>query len=100
MAGGVHQNRQRETLLRLPIGELSAWQLLASCGACRADRIVFVRELVARYGSEQRLVILVPKSRCGQCRRPPSNVILRNRYPAATGGPGLVEVAIFREISH
>jgi hypothetical protein len=86
MAGVVHQNHQRETLLWLPMGELSGWQLLASCGACRADRIVLVRELIARYGSEQRLVMLVPKLRCGQCRRPPSGVILRNRNPPAMGG--------------
>ena len=94
MPGGVHQNRQRETLLRLPIGELSAWQLLASCGACRADRIVFVQELVASFGSEKTLAVLVPKLRCRQCRRPPSSVILRSRYPAAIGGPGLVEFVL------
>ena len=96
MPPGIHQSRQRETLIRLPIGELSAWQLLASCGACRADRIMLMSELVARFGSEQRLVVLVPKLRCADCRRPPSALVLRNRYPAAVGGPGLVEVVLRR----
>ena len=35
------------------------------------------------------LVMLVPRLRCRveTCRRPPSRVVLRNRYPAALGGP-------------
>ena len=78
---GAHGNRQRDTLARLPIGELSAWHLLASCDACRADRILPVDTLVARYGSESSLIMLVPRLRCGTCRRPPAEVRLRSKLP-------------------
>ena len=97
MPDGIHQSRQRETLIRLPIGELSAWNLLCSCGPCRADRLVMVGDLVARYGSERTLVVLVPRLRCGTCRRPPSDVVLRNKYPAQMGGSGFVQVILRAE---
>ena len=96
MPDGIHQNRQRETLIRLPIADLVGWQLLASCGACRADRILMVSDLVARYGAERTLVMLVPRLRCGTCRRPPSDVVLRNKYPAQMGGSGFVQVILKR----
>ena len=83
MPDGIHTSRQRKTLLRLPIGELAAWQLLYSCGPCRADRL----------GSERTLVVLVPRLRCETCRRQPSNVVLRNKYPAQMGG-GFVQVVL------
>ena len=97
MPDGIHQNRQRETLIRLPIGELAAWHLMVACDHCRAERAVMVRDLIARLGSEQRLVFLVPRLRCKEprCRRPPSLVRLRNRFPAQMGGPNpLVEVVV------
>ena len=93
MPDGIHQSRQRETLIRLPIGELSAWHLLCSCGACRADRLMMLGELVARYGSARTLVVLVPRLRCRTCRRPPTDVVLRNKYPAQMGG-GFVQVVL------
>ena len=54
------------------------------------------RNLVSRCGEAPTLVTLVPRLRCGveTCRRPPSRVVLRNRYPATMGGPGYVEVAL------
>ena len=94
MPDGIHQSRQRETLIRLPLADLVGWQLLASCGACRADRIVMVSDLVARYGAERTLVVLVPRLRCGTCRRPPTDVVLRNKYPAQMGGSGFVQVVL------
>ncbi len=96
MPDGIHQNRQRDTLLRLPLGDLVGWQLLVTCDACRADRIVMVGELVARHGSERTLAMLVPRLRCREaaCRRPPAGVVPRNRYPAQMGGPGFVEVML------
>ena len=96
MPDGVHTSKRKDTLVRLPIGELVTWQLLASCSVCRADRVLFVRELVERFGQEATLVMLAPRLRCGveTCRRPPSRVALRNRYPAAMGGPGFVEVVL------
>lgn len=91
---GLHSQGRREKLLRLPIGELSSWQIVVSCSACRIERVLLVFDLVKRFGPERTLVVLVPRLRCGQptCRRPPSSVILRNKYPAAMGGPGFVEV--------
>jgi hypothetical protein len=65
-----------------------------ACSACRAERYVMVGDLVTRLGSEQRLVTLVPPLRCREenCRRPPSSVVLRSKFPAAMGGPAMVEV--------
>ena len=96
MPDGVHTSKRRETLLRLPIGELVTWQLVASCSGCRADRVVFVRDLVERFGEDATLVMLVLRLRCRveTCRRPPVRVMLRNRYPAAIGGPGFVELVL------
>ena len=96
MPDGVHTSKRRETLLRLPIGELVTWQLVASCSGCRADRVLFVRELVERVG-EATLVMLVLRLRCRveTCRRPPVRVMLRNRDdPGAVGGERFVEVAL------
>ncbi len=81
-------------LVRLPIGDLATWQLVCSCGACRQDRLVHVGELVDRCGPERTLLSLMPRLRCSACRRAPSRVMLRNRYPAALGGAGFVEVAL------
>ncbi len=96
MPDGVHGAKRKDTLLRLPIGELVTWQLVASCAACRADRVVFVRALVERFGERATLVMLVPRLRCGAqaCRRPPSRVVLRNRDPAPAGKAGYVEVVV------
>ncbi len=54
MPDGVHTSKRKDTLVQLPIGELVTWQLLASCNACRADRVLFVRELVERFGGHGR----------------------------------------------
>ena len=40
MPDGTHYSRQRETLLRLPIGELAAWHLVAECAATDPNREV------------------------------------------------------------
>ena len=96
LLGSAHHQGKRDKLLRLPIGELSSWQLVAACGPCRSERIIMVFDLVKRFGIDARLVALVPKLRCRQegCRRAPSHLVLRNRYPAQAGGPGLVEVVL------
>ena len=96
MPDGVHLSKRRETLLRLPIGELVTWQLVVSCGACRADRVVLVRDLANRFGDTPTFVMLVPRLRCGvrTCRLPPVRVLLRNRDPAQRGGAVFVEVAL------
>ena len=93
MPDGVHFNRKRDTLIRLPIGELAAWHLMVACDHCRAERAVMVRDLVARFGPEQRLVFLVQRLRCKEprCRRPPDRVRLRSKFPALPG-PDVVEV--------
>ena len=79
MPDGTHESRRKETLIRLPIGELAAWHLMVACDHCRAERAVMVRDLVARFGSEQRLVFLVTRLRCKEPRRcrPPDRVRLR-----------------------
>jgi hypothetical protein len=89
--------RRRETLIRLPISELAEWHLMVSCAACRAERILPVRSLAERYGGDRTLVVLLPRLRCGvaSCRRPPSLVRLRSRFPAHPGPP-LVEVVVMR----
>ncbi len=95
MPDGVHTSKRKDTLVRLPIGELVTWQLLASCSACRADRVLFVRELVERFGQEATLVMLAPRLRCGveTCRRPPSRVVLRRMTaPASTTRNDLASV--------
>ena len=96
MPDGEHRSKRRDALLRLPIGDLVTWHLVASCAACRADRVVLVRDLVERFGQAPSLAVLVPRLRCGveTCRRPPSHVVLRNRYPAQVGGAGYVDLAL------
>ena len=96
MPDGVHDARKRETLIRLPIGDLVTWQLVCSCAACRSERVLFMRELVERFGETATLVMLVLRLRCHveTCRRPPSRVVLRNRYPAQVGGAGFVEALL------
>ncbi len=60
------------------------WKLAASCSACRADRVLFVRELVERFGEEATLVMLVLRLRCRveTCRRPPVRVNRLRKRPA------------------
>ena len=93
MPDGTHESRRKETLIRLPIGNLAAWHLMVACDHCRAESAVMVRDLVARFGSEQRLVFLVQRLRCKEprCRRPPDRVRLRSRFPVQPGPP-IVEV--------
>ena len=85
MPDGSHRSRRRETLIRFPsqraVGLASA--LLVRC--VLADQLMIVGDLVARYGSKQTLIMLVPRLRCKTCRRPLSDVVLRNKYPAQMG---------------
>ena len=85
-------NRHRDTVLRLPIGQLANWHLAAVRGACRQDRVVSIRSLPEHYGPNVTLLRLVPRLRCGfpQCRQPPTRLSLRNRFPVQPG-PSLVE---------
>ena len=96
MPDGVHEARRRDTLARLPIGELLTWHLMVACDSCRTERAVMLKDLVARFGSEQRLIFLVTRLRCKEpsCKRPPSMVRLRSKYPAQMGGPAMVEVTL------
>lgn len=94
---GMHGARHRDTLARLPIGELTAWHLLASCDGCRRDGIVPVAGLAARYGADTSLIMLVPRLRCGACRRAPANVLLRSKMPDGKR-PDVIEV-VFRRRS-
>lgn len=89
-------SQRRDALMRMPIGELSTWHLMAACAACRQDRIVSIRSLVERYGPEITLRPIVPRLRCGMahCRQPPSRLRLRNRFPVHPG-PALVEVVLW-----
>jgi hypothetical protein len=86
-------NKRRDTMARLPIGELAGWHLMVSCGACRDERIVSINRLVDRYGPAPTLVQIVPRLRCAgaRCRQPPILVKLRNRFPVHPGPP-LVEI--------
>lgn len=96
MPDGIHQNRQRDTLLRLPLADLVGWRLVVSCGACRVIRIVMVGELAARYGPERTLGMLVPRLRCREptCRQRPTGVVLRTRPPSQFDGPMSVQVVL------
>ena len=49
----------------------------------RAQRAVMVRDLVARFSPDRRLALPVHRLACEQgCRRAPSGIILRSRFPA------------------
>jgi len=87
--------KRRETLLRLPIGELAEWHLTLTCAACNTERILLLRDLVASHGPHRTLVMLLPRLRCrvSTCRRPPACVRLRSRFPAHPGPP-IVEVVL------
>jgi hypothetical protein len=89
------QVRRRETLLRLPIGELVDWHLMALCASCRAERILPIRDLTGRFGDAATLAVLVPRLRCGtaSCRRPPARVRLRSRFPIQPGPP-IVDIVL------
>jgi hypothetical protein len=53
-----------------------------------------VRDLVTRFGPDQRLAFLVNRLVCKQgCRRAPSRIILRSRFPADPGPP-MIEVVL------
>ncbi len=95
MPDGTHSARQRDTLLRLPIGELVEWHLVLTCSVCREERNLHLKNLVARYGPDLTLIHLVPRLRCklALCRQPPAIVRLRNRLPAHPGPP-LVDVIL------
>jgi len=87
--------KKREALMRLPIGELAAWHMMVICAACRDERAVMVRDLVARYGGTPTLAAIVPRLRCrvAGCRRPPAYVSLRSKFPAQPG-PDMIELAL------
>ncbi len=89
--------KRRETLIRLPLTELADWHLVVTCAACRAERILPISALADRHGGERTLVMLLPRLRCGQppCRRPPSLVRLRSRYPAHPGPP-IIDVVVMQ----
>ncbi len=102
MAEGEHTNRRRETLLRLPIGELATWQLLCTCQPCRSERMVALRTLVERCGPEMRLAVLLPRLRCRAdgCRQAPARVVLRNKDPARKDGPSFVTIVLRQQAPH
>ena len=87
--------KKRDTLLRLPIGDLAAWHLMVSCAACRAERIVPVGKLIDVGGPDTTLLKLVPRLRCSApaCRRPPSRIRLRSKFPPQPG-PDVIEVVL------
>lgn len=93
MPDGIHFSRQKETLPRPAIGDLAAWHLVMACDYCRAKRAVKVRDRVARFGAERRLVFLVTRLRCkeAQGRRPASRIRLRSKFPVQSG-PETAEV--------
>lgn len=96
MPDGMHDRKRRDTLIRLPIGDLAAWHLVVSCGVCRKDRYVEIGQLIERCGKDAKLVTLLPRLRCRErtCRQPPEKVRLRNRYPAQAGGGPLHDVHV------
>jgi len=95
MPDGLHDQRRRDTLIRMSIGELTAWHLMVTCDHCRVENPVMLRDLVARFGAERRLVSLVPRLRCKApaCGRPPSLVRLRSKFPIHPG-PAMVDVMV------
>ncbi len=88
-------HKRRDALIRLPIGEMAAWHLMVMCAACRDERVLLVRDLVARYGPTPTLAAIVPRLRCKApgCRRPPVCVTLRSKFPAQPG-PDVIEVVL------
>jgi hypothetical protein len=94
-AAQLYGSKRREALVRLPIGELAGWHLVALCGACRKERIVSIDSLVTRYGPEPPLARITPRFRCAlkQCRQPPLTLRLRNRFPVQPGPP-LVDIML------
>jgi hypothetical protein len=93
----IPPNKRRDALIRMKLAELATWHLLASCAACRQDRIVSVRSLIEHFGPEAALIRLLPRFRCGVpgCRMPPSRVLLRSRLPVHPGPP-LVEILLLQ----
>lgn len=97
MPDGVNQSKRGVTLMRLPLADLTGWHLAVRCAACQADRIVRLDDLIGRFGADATLAVLLPRLRCkaAACRRPPSSVLLRNRFPQKPG-PKLVEAELMR----
>jgi hypothetical protein len=98
---GLHDARNRDVLLRLPIAELATWHLLVQCNACRRDGVVKIQALLDRHGPDCTLLNLVPRLRCRMpgCRQPPACVRLRNRLPVHRG-PTLVDVIVRKTGRH
>ena len=95
MSINIPPNKRRDTLSRMPLSDLAGWHLLATCAACRQDRIVSIRSLIEHYGPDAVLHRLVPRFRCAvpRCKAPPARMVLRNRLPVHPGPP-LVEVVL------
>ena len=91
----VHSSKRRETLPPLPMGELVTWQPVASRIGCRADRVLFVRELMERFGeayaSHAGASAMVPR---GDVPATACAGDASDRYPVAMGGPGCFEVML------
>lgn len=98
MPDGVRESKRGATLARLPLADLTGWHLMVKCTACRADRVVAIDDLISRLGPGSSLAVLLPRLRCkvAGCRRPPSSVTLRNRFPQKPG-PKLVEAELIRQ---
>ncbi len=94
-AAQLYGSKKREALVRLPIGDLAGWHLVALCGTCRKERIVSIDSLITRYGPNPTLMLITPRFRCAmkQCRQPPLTLRLRNRFPVQPGPP-LVDVQL------
>ena len=95
MSINIPPHKRRDVLLRMALADLAGWHLLATCDACRQDRIVSLQSLVDHYGSTITLLRLVPRFRCGvpRCRQPPCLLRLRNRLPVHPGPP-LIDVVL------
>ncbi len=95
MGHNTSTDKRRTTLMRLPLSDLAGWHLIATCPACRDDRIIPLDSLIARYGAAQTLVTLVPRLRCRlhTCRQPAATIRLRNRFPVHPG-PALINVVL------
>lgn len=41
--------------------------ILAVCGRCKHEKMLFPADIIVRLGAEQRIAALVDKLRCGRC---------------------------------
>ena len=89
MGHNTSNEKRRHALIRLPLGDLAHWHLMATCPQCRDKRYLPIGALIDRYGPEHTLSDVLTRLRCRfrTCRQAPAALHLFSKLDGDPGPP-------------